>query len=104
MSMADRIAVMNNGVLQQFGTPQEIYNRPRSRFVENPRSPLARAEGHHAQADARDLQAGRDTAQRRRQITIDRVQRLQGDHRPRVRVDAVQRHYEDSFLRCPTSF
>ena len=33
MSMADRIAVMNNGVLQQFGTPQEIYNHPVNEWV-----------------------------------------------------------------------
>src|SRR5213078_2634807 len=33
MSMADQIAVMNLGVLQQFGTPQEIYNSPANRFV-----------------------------------------------------------------------
>ncbi len=33
MSMADRIAVMNLGELQQFGSPDEIYNRPRNRFV-----------------------------------------------------------------------
>ena len=28
MSMADKIAVMNHGVIEQFGTPQEIYDRP----------------------------------------------------------------------------
>jgi spermidine/putrescine transport system ATP-binding protein len=33
MSMADRIAVMNLGVIEQLGTPFEIYRRPRSRFV-----------------------------------------------------------------------
>ena len=33
MSMADRIAVMDLGRLQQFGTPLEIYNRPRNLFV-----------------------------------------------------------------------
>jgi multiple sugar transport system ATP-binding protein len=33
MSMADRIAVMNLGVLQQYGTPDEIYNAPENRFV-----------------------------------------------------------------------
>jgi ABC-type sugar transport system ATPase subunit len=33
MSMADQIAVMDLGVLQQFGTPQEIYNSPANRFV-----------------------------------------------------------------------
>jgi putative spermidine/putrescine transport system ATP-binding protein len=33
LSMADRVAVMNGGVLQQIGTPSEIYQRPRNRFV-----------------------------------------------------------------------
>lgn len=33
MSMADKIAVMSNGVIEQFGTPQEIYDRPASIFV-----------------------------------------------------------------------
>jgi multiple sugar transport system ATP-binding protein len=33
MSMADRIAVMNRGVVEQIGTPQEIYDRPATMFV-----------------------------------------------------------------------
>lgn len=33
MSLADRIAVIHQGVLQQIGTPYEIYNRPESLFV-----------------------------------------------------------------------
>lgn len=33
MSMADKIAVMNGGLIEQFGTPQEIYQRPVSMFV-----------------------------------------------------------------------
>ena len=33
MSMADQIAVMNFGELQQYGSPEEIYHRPRNRFV-----------------------------------------------------------------------
>ncbi len=35
MSMADQIAVMNLGELQQYGSPDEIYNRPANRFVAN---------------------------------------------------------------------
>jgi multiple sugar transport system ATP-binding protein len=34
-AMADRIAVMNRGVLQQVGTPQELYERPANLFVAN---------------------------------------------------------------------
>ncbi len=33
MSMADRIAVMNLGAIEQLGTPFDIYRRPTSRFV-----------------------------------------------------------------------
>jgi spermidine/putrescine transport system ATP-binding protein len=33
LSMSDRIAVMNAGRVEQVGTPQEIYQRPRSKFV-----------------------------------------------------------------------
>lgn len=33
MILADRIAIMNEGELQQVGTPEEIYERPANRFV-----------------------------------------------------------------------
>ena len=33
MSLADRIAVIHQGILQQIGTPHEIYNKPQSLFV-----------------------------------------------------------------------
>jgi len=33
MTMGDRMAVMKDGFLQQFGTPQEVYNNPNNIFV-----------------------------------------------------------------------
>lgn len=33
LTMSDRIAVMNDGVVEQIGTPEEIYNRPQTLFV-----------------------------------------------------------------------
>ena len=33
MTMADRIAVMEEGRIEQIGMPEEIYRRPASRFV-----------------------------------------------------------------------
>ena len=33
MTLGDRIAVMKDGLVQQFGTPAEIYTRPANRFV-----------------------------------------------------------------------
>ncbi len=33
MTLADRIAIMREGAIQQLGTPDEIYNRPQTRYV-----------------------------------------------------------------------
>jgi multiple sugar transport system ATP-binding protein len=33
MTLGDRIAVMKEGVVQQFGTPEDIYTRPATKFV-----------------------------------------------------------------------
>lgn len=35
MVMSDRIVVMNGGIIQQLGTPKDIYNEPVNRFVAN---------------------------------------------------------------------
>jgi ABC-type Fe3+/spermidine/putrescine transport system ATPase subunit len=33
LSLSDRVAVMNGGRIEQIGTPEEVYLRPRTRFV-----------------------------------------------------------------------
>ncbi len=33
LTMSDTIVVMNNGTIQQIGTPEDIYNEPKNRFV-----------------------------------------------------------------------
>src|SRR5690606_31974954 len=33
MTMADRIVVINNGNIEQVGTPLELYDRPENKFV-----------------------------------------------------------------------
>jgi len=33
LSMSDRMAVMNGGAVEQVGTPEEVYRRPKTRFV-----------------------------------------------------------------------
>lgn len=35
LTMSDKIVVMNNGEIQQVGSPQDIYNEPANRFVAN---------------------------------------------------------------------
>ena len=33
MTLADRVVVMNHGIIEQVGTPHELYHNPRTRFV-----------------------------------------------------------------------
>ncbi|WP_427814857.1 ABC transporter ATP-binding protein (plasmid) [Enterococcus sp. 22-H-5-01] len=33
MTLADRIVIMDAGIIQQIGTPQELYNQPKNKFV-----------------------------------------------------------------------
>lgn len=33
LTMSDTVVVMRNGMIQQIGTPQDVYNEPRNRFV-----------------------------------------------------------------------
>ncbi len=33
MTLADRIAIINNGVIEQVGSPKEIYSNPKNKFV-----------------------------------------------------------------------
>lgn len=61
LSMADRVAVFNEGRIVQLGTPQDIYERPRTRFVADfvgsanvlPPEVMARAGGAERWASVR---------------------------------------------------
>lgn len=35
MTLSDRIVIMNNGIIEQIGTPMDIYRYPKSKFVAN---------------------------------------------------------------------
>jgi multiple sugar transport system ATP-binding protein len=68
MTMSDRIAVMQDGVLQQLGTPTEVYNRPANLFVAgfigSPAMNLPRArvmDGHVVHPAFRLALSGHDT-------------------------------------------
>ncbi len=58
MAMADRIAVMDQGRIQQFDTPQNLYERPKNRFV-------AEFVGHGAVVPVQELKSGGNAQQAR---------------------------------------
>jgi sn-glycerol 3-phosphate transport system ATP-binding protein len=54
MTLAQRMIVMNGGQMEQFGTPEEVYNRPASTFVASfigspPMNLLHQAPGSYGQ-------------------------------------------------------
>ena len=53
MAMATRIAVMDRGILQQVGTPEEVYMRPRNLFVAHFMGPLNPLTGKAGEISAR---------------------------------------------------
>ena len=48
LSISDRIAVMNDGRIEQFSTPQELYDRPATEYVANFIGSLNRVEGGYS--------------------------------------------------------
>jgi multiple sugar transport system ATP-binding protein len=56
MTLADRIVVLRAGVVEQIGSPLELYNRPQNRFVAgfigSPKMNFLNVDVMHAQADA----------------------------------------------------
>src|SRR5699024_4231569 len=51
LTMADRIVVMNEGVIEQVGTPMEIYHHPRTPFVASFIGAMNFLPGHVVNAD-----------------------------------------------------
>ena len=85
MTTADLIAVMNAGQIEQLGSPEEIYDRPRSEFVarfiggeQHPRGQGARCRTHvESRASPlalhrRDADGGRDARRSRSASTRSR--------------------------------
>ena len=56
LTMSDRIAVMNRGLVEQVGTPQEIYEQPNSRFVTDFIGESNILAGEVAKVDERDVE------------------------------------------------
>ncbi len=49
LSISDRIAVMNSGRIEQFSTPQELYDRPETEYVANFIGSLNHIQGGYSQ-------------------------------------------------------
>ena len=58
LAISDRVIVMNVGVIEQIGTPEEIYNSPRNRFVADFVGSANILRGHVTGPDAFTVEGG----------------------------------------------
>ena len=58
LDVADRIAVLNKGRIEQVGTPEDLYDRPANNFVMSFLGQVARLNGHLVRPH--DIRVGRD--------------------------------------------
>jgi multiple sugar transport system ATP-binding protein len=106
MAMADKIAIMNRGVIEQFGTPEEVYNRPATLFVADfigsPAMNLIRFEGALAAGEASVSVGGAAIAVPLIHETIAHGPKVLGVRPEHVRLDASSKLrgkvYETEYL------
>src|ERR1700681_2976944 len=108
MTMGDRIAIMNAGILQQVGTPGDVYDHPANLFVAgfigNPTMNFVPATVSNGGAKAsgfevklpKPLAAGKGTLGFRPETVTDKV--VDGGPELDMKVDVVERLGSDQFL------
>jgi len=108
MTMGDRIAIMNAGILQQVGTPGDVYDHPANLFVAgfigNPTMNFVPANISNGSAKAsgfeiklpRPLNATKGTLGFRPETVTDKV--VEGGPELDMKVDVVERLGSDQFL------
>jgi sulfate transport system ATP-binding protein len=74
MDVADRIAVMNAGRIEQVGAPRELYDRPANEFVMGFLGPVARLDGSLVRPH--DLLLGPEPTPGAREAMVSRVVHL----------------------------
>jgi len=108
MTMGDRIAIMNGGILQQVGTPGDIYDHPANLFVAGfigtPTMNFVPAEATNGSAKASGFElklpqavpAGKGMLGFRPEAVTDKV--VEGSPVFDMKVDVVERLGSDQFL------
>jgi putative spermidine/putrescine transport system ATP-binding protein len=91
MALADTMVVMNNGVIEQSGSPHEIYNRPVNEFV-------ARFMGGHNIFDIESGQAGNKVGVRHDQIHLKPVAEAHSDSPFNKRAVVTDVEYQGTYV------
>lgn len=90
MTMADTVAVMNQGVIEQMGAPEAMYDLPRTAFVADFLGQSNIFRGQASSANAGTIEVGLGGASVR--VPVDRAARASGDVSVGVRPEKMSIH------------
>jgi putative spermidine/putrescine transport system ATP-binding protein len=91
MALADTMVVMNNGLIEQSGSPHEIYNRPANEFV-------ARFMGGHNIFDVESGQVGKKVGVRNDQIQLKPATEANSDSAFNRRAVVTDVEYQGTYV------
>ncbi len=92
MTMADTVAVMNHGAIEQMGAPEELYELPKTAFVANFLGQSNLFTGPVISSKGSSIVV--DVAGRKIEVPTDRAQRIKGDVTIGVRPEKLMLYTE----------
>lgn len=96
LSISDRIAVMNEGRIEQFSTPQELYDRPATEYVANFIGSLNRIEGNYVDGQ---VVAGSEVVGIRPEDVSFSSSQVTGSYPATVEVVVPRGHFHEIYLK-----
>jgi putative spermidine/putrescine transport system ATP-binding protein len=96
LSISDRIAVMNSGSIEQFSTPQELYDRPETEYVANFIGSLNRLQGGYSEGQ---IVGGSEVVGIRPEDVIFTNGHVPGSYPATVELVVPRGHFSEVYLK-----
>lgn len=96
LSISDRIAVMNSGKIEQFSTPQELYDRPETEYVANFIGSLNHVQGGYSDGQIVD---GTEVVGIRPEDVIFSRGQVPGSYPATVELVVPRGHFSEVYLK-----
>ncbi len=98
LSISDRIAVMNEGRIEQFSAPQELYDRPETEYVANFIGSLNHIKGGYSNGQ---IVAGDEVVGIRPEDIVFSKDQVPGSYPASVELVVPRGHFSEVYLKRP---